>query len=525
MTLFFYLQPRRVAVVLIKDMTDLIGKQIADKYRVESLIREGSDGDLYKGLHETTDTPVILKVLPQAVSIDARWSRRFVEEARAASTVSHPNVLRVTDFGSDARGTTYAVYNDSETTTLRDLMTGEPMGQSRALGIARQIAAGLAAAHERNVVHASLNPTNVFVSTGEDGADAVKVYGLGADPMSVARDADPRYLAPEQCNAYPAADARSDVFSLGVILFEMLSGTVPYDGKTPADVLAKMHDEPPAPLSAFQRDLHSELEPIILTALAIDPEKRYQSVAAFAEDLDMVAGSSAATAPKRNAWQTAAVAGIAILILGGALIWATWTRRTDPTAQLVADPGSLPVQPIGPATGAQEESLARLPEMTEAEIMAAANSNMIAPNAGDMLPGGDGYNPWAGGGAPPVGAPPQQYIPPGGQMIDPSTGGSQFMPPDAGGTVLYTMDGAGRCFRVPDMQPMTCPPGAPGTKPQPTPRTPANTNANTSAPANTAPAATPRPLATPPANRPPASNTRPAANRTPTQDESGKDTI
>src|SRR5207237_1216672 len=118
-------------------------------------------------------------------------------------------------------------------------------------------------------------------------------------------------------------------------------------------------------------------------------------------------------------------------VLATALIYATYTRRTDPTAKLESDPGSLPVQPIGPATGAQEESLAKLPEMTEAEIMAAQNTNAIAPNPADSLPGGDGYNAWATGGTPPSGAPPAQYVPPGGQTMTVNPGGgSQFMPSD-----------------------------------------------------------------------------------------------
>ncbi len=506
-------------------MSDLIGKLVADKYRVERLFREEESGDLFVGRHEILDKPVTLQILPQALSIDQRWAKRFIDAARQASAVVHPNVLELSDFGSDSRGVTYAVFEPTGEFTLDLELSGEPLSQSSALAIGRQIADAVAAAHEKKVLHCHLEPKRVFLEGDKADPQRVKVYGFGTDRMTVARDADPRHLAPEQLNAFPAADERSDVYSIGLIIYEMLTGVVPFDGKTAGEVLDKINAEPPPPMSAFQRDLHPDLEPIILTAMAVNPEKRYQSVAALAEDLRMVAGAPASVAAaagegkKHNVWQTAFIALVGIILLATALIYATYTRRTDPTAQLQADPASLPVQPIGPATGAQEESLAKLPEMTEAEIMAAQNTNTLSLNPADTLPGGDGYNAWASGGTPPSGAPLTQYTPPGGQTvtINPN-GGSQFMPPE-NGTVLYTKDPSGRCLRIPSYEPFPCPPDSavikPTPKPEGTPKTPAG-NANSSA-ANTSPASTPKPMATPPprtspgANRP--ANSRPATNK------------
>lgn len=204
---------------------------------------------------------------------------------------------------------------------------------------------------------------------------------------------------------------------------------------------------------------------------------------AFAEDLELLSGGvpvqqKAAAAPKRNIWQTAFIVLAGISLLAVALIYATSTKKTDPTTQLQADAGSLPVQPIGPATGAQEESLAKLPAMTDAEIMAVQNSNTALPP--DSLPGGDGYNAWANGGAPPIGAPPQQYVPPGGQYytLDPNNPGSQFMPPDSGVILV----------------PVPANTSTTTAKPSPTPKT---QSANTTQP-TPAPATTPKPMATPP---------------------------
>ncbi len=468
---------------------EVIGKLVADKYRVEGLISERESGDLYFGRNEMLDRPVAIRVLSPALAIDGRWVKTFINEARAASAVTHPNILNITDFGTDVRGLTYAVYEEVEGKPLSEILSGELLDEKRAIAIASQAASAVSAAHEKKIVHGKLDPRNVYVSDTDGGSDTVKIIGFGSDPLNVPRDAAARYLAPEQCTAFPAADERSDVYSLGVLLYEMLSGVVPYDASTPADVLAKQNEEPPAPLSAFRRDLHADIEPIVLTAIATDPERRYQTVKAFAEDLDLLLASlenkvaqAASAGAGRKVWQTAFVVLAGISLLAAALIYATSVRQTDPTEQLqAADLGSLPVQPIGPATGAQEESLASMPALTDAEIMSSAAMQQMQSD----LPGGDGYNAWANGGVPPPGAPlnsqapPLGYVAPGGQVytIDPNTG-SQFMPPD-GGVILIPV------------------PVNTNTAPNPTasPKSPA---ANAAATPNPETGASPKPLATPP---------------------------
>lgn len=509
-------------------MNEVLGSLVADKYRVDSLIREDGSGDLYSGVHEVLGRPVILKILPLAVAVDQRWVKRFVADARAASTLADRHILNITDFGTDARGISYAVFETVDGKTLRDAMDAEPqMDEGRALNIARQIAAALSAAHAKDVVHGSLAPSNVFIDSG----DAVKVYGFGSDPLNVAYGSDVRYLAPEQCTPYPAADNRSDVYSLAALLYEMLGGSRPFEGTTPAEVNAKQNSEPPPPLSAFRRDLHPDLEAIVLSAMAVDPERRYQDVTAFAEDLatlssnlglpveNTAAAAAAAGQPvKRNFWQTAAFVSLGIAIFAAALIYATSVRQTDPTQALQVDAASLPVQPIGPATGAQEETLAKMAPLTEAEIMANSGA--------DMLPGGDGYNAWANGGFPQPGAPlagsvpgmpsgnpnapPLGYVPPGGtQMYNvDGSGGSQFMQDNPGGVeiVNYTIDQTtGQCIKLPSGEAFPCPGSKPPVKAAPTPKAPAaNTATGTDTETKPPAANTDKSFIAPPGTRKPA---------------------
>src|SRR6476469_7267474 len=133
---------------------ELVGKTVADKYRVESFIREGELGDLFTARHEIRDSEVLISILPQAISIDARWVKRFIDEARRASAAAHANILNITDFGTDAQGLTYAVYEPINGRTIAEILSEtDTLDQDRAIDIARQVASGIGAAHEKNLVH------------------------------------------------------------------------------------------------------------------------------------------------------------------------------------------------------------------------------------------------------------------------------------------------------------------------------------------------------------------------------------
>jgi hypothetical protein len=488
---------------------ELIGKLIAEKYRIDGLVRESDAGDLYNAHHDITGEPLLLSLLPRALAVDERWTRRFIDSARSTAAVTDENVLRLTDFGTDRSSAAYAVYEKPAGKTLADVIaTDAPFDEARSLSVARQVASAVAAFHERGVIHGRLDPQQIYVDT--DNGDAVRVFGFGGDRVERFRGADPRYLAPEQLGEFHTASERSDVYSIGVILYQMLSGSLPYAGSTAAEIRTSIAGDGPAALTVFRRDLRPDVEPIVLTALSIDPELRYKNAAAFAEDLAILSGSSrsntaaAGAAPKRDIWKTAFVVLAGTILLASGLIYATYIKGTDPTKELVADEGSLPVQPIGPATGAQEESLAKMPALTDAELLAATTATMELPPG--TLPGGDGYNPWASGSMPPPGAPPPgapfpQYVAPPGQIVtvDPA-GGSQFMP-NEGGVILVPVpvpaNNAPRAGATPRPTPADDEPDQPETTATPAPRT----------------GPTPRPLATPPPKNPAPAANRPSTRR------------
>jgi len=269
--------------------------------------------------------------------------------------------------------------------------------------------------------------------------------------------------------------------------------------------MLKHTEEAPPPLSSFRSDLPPSIEPVILQALAKDPDLRYQTADEFGDDLTRVASNqpalaaAAAAGSANNIWKTAFIVLAGISVLSLFLIYATSSKQTNPTTVLQPDANGQPVQPLNPATGAEEQNLSAMPE-----IISNSNSANAMPGT---VPGGDSYNPWATG-APPAGAPPQTYIGPGGTTVNIPPGQSPFMQDMPAGCTM-TPSGLLLCPVTPTPTP----------KQSPTPKPPA-ANANTSAPANPevkptaapakTPAKTPAPVpARSPATKPPATTGEP----------------
>lgn len=472
------------------------GKIIAGKYRIDAFIAASGFGELYRGENMLLDKPVSISIFAG----DPKDSQLYFAESKAAAKVSHANVLNLTDFGT-SDGVSYAVYEAASGELLSAAIEREAqLPVEMAADIAKQIAAGLSAAHEKGIVHGNLNTGNVLAFSTDIGDPAVKVFGFDtANSLNDTRAAgDPKrfsYLAPEQCSGSDVSDARGDVYSLGVVLFEMLAGVPPFTGETPTEVMMHHIDDAPPPLSAFRQDLPAAIEPVILKALAKDPNARYQTAAEFSAELNNATSAGPMPAAVRessnNIWKTAFVVLVGVSLLTFALIYITSVKQTDPTT-VQSDANGMPVQPINPATGIEEQNLSNLPP----DYSSLGTNTNSATGMPEAYPGGDGYNPWANGGVPPAGAP---AIPPGGQVIQVPQGQSPFMTdPNC------IMQPSGILLCPVPVTPTPMPKATP--TPKPTPAANANTGTApvvtpTPRPATT-PAKTPAPARTPAANKP-----------------------
>src|SRR5215468_9969869 len=276
------------------------------RYEIRSKVGEGGMGEVYQGRDTQLGRDVAVKILPTNVSTDSDRLRRFEQEACAASALNHPNILVVHDIGTHD-GTTYVVSELLEGETLRKRISGTPLAQRRAIDYALQIANGLAAAHEKGIVHRDLKPDNIFVTN--DGR--VKILDFGhakltqpdgnqsqTDVPTRRVDTDPGvvmgtvgYMSPEQLKGRPV-DQRSDIFSFGAILYEMLSGRRAFHGESAAETMSAVLKEDPPELSDTNKTVSPGLERLVNHCLEKNPEGRFHSARDVAFALEALSGSA-----------------------------------------------------------------------------------------------------------------------------------------------------------------------------------------------------------------------------------------
>lgn len=283
-------------------MTNLQG-QIDGKYEILAKIREGGMGAVYKVRHLLLDEIRVVKVIHPRLDEDAEARTRFLREARAASRLRHPNIAQLFDFMIDPAGDQFLVLEYIDGLTLRDLLRRHgPPTVSLGLEIARQSLAALGYLHRRGFVHRDIAPDNLMLTRGPDGGPLVKLIDLGiakgprpSDPGLTASGiflGKPRYAAPEALEGHDV-DARADLYSFGVVLYELLTGQRPFEGTTPHELMVAHLRQPPRPFSETDPEgrLPPPLRQAVLATLAKSPAERVSSAEDLARRLDAVVPS------------------------------------------------------------------------------------------------------------------------------------------------------------------------------------------------------------------------------------------
>ena len=282
----------------------LVGQTLDQKYRLDARLGQGGMGTVYRATHLLIERPVAIKILNSRFVEDEEAQERFRREARAAGRLQHTNAVAVTDFGRTGEGVAYLVMELLEGRSLREVLAQEaPFAPSRAVALMLQIAAAVEAAHEAGVIHRDLKPGNIFLVESKHAPPLIKVldFGIAKLAADASEEAEthgltqtgvmigtPRYMSPEQCDGVRLSPA-ADVYSLGVLLYEMLAGVTPFNGTTPLAVALQHSSKQPPPLRDWSPTLPPELDRVVMHALEKKPTERPPDAGAFRRELSEVA--------------------------------------------------------------------------------------------------------------------------------------------------------------------------------------------------------------------------------------------
>ena len=340
------------------DQASRVGQQVGD-HRLVRFIGAGGMGEVYEAEHTTFGTRQAIKFLRRDLARRLDLVARFEREARIAANLQSQHIIKVRDFRLGNDGMPYMVMDLAEGRSLAHILAEQGrLTLGRAVDLAHQVCVGLCVAHAAQIVHRDLKPDNLYVGPGDDGTDLLKILDFGIAKQLGAGDLGPttatgtnlgtaHYMSPEQAQgARRAIDHRTDIYSLGVVLYEMLAGRKPYEGESYNELLIRIVTQSPVPLDAFNPDLPPELVSLVHRAMAREPADRFRTALEFADALARL---------RRE--------GIQSIGLGLALQPATPPRSSD-SATLASGPGSRPpapghATPLGGQRGGNPSSTAK----------------------------------------------------------------------------------------------------------------------------------------------------------------------
>lgn len=385
----------------MRPATELVGTTLDGKLRIERIIASGAAGDVFEAHHLGLGTQVAVKVLRPGggETADIR-RRRFLREARVAARLRSPYVVRVFDVVEGDGGLTYIVMELLHGETLAErVQRGGRLPVRDAIQFARQAAYALAEMHDAGIVHRDVKPSNLFLEREHDGASRVKLldFGVAALRQPLAPDESsitfseafigtPRYMAPEQVRSSKSVDARADVWALAVTLYELLTGSAPFDGLTVIAVLNQIERGSAPPLEHLRPEVPDTLVALLRRCMSRDPEERPANGRAFGEALELLLQSDAprlAGAParagssrRRIALVAASTIAVTLLILlgirspGGAHPTAAGEIAAEPAPSAALVPAPIPVASSDPAPPAATAQPAPLPASTRVDASA-----------------------------------------------------------------------------------------------------------------------------------------------------------
>jgi len=339
-------------------------------YKLQTLLGRGGMGEVHLALDTRLNRKVAVKLLPAEFTQDAERLRRFKQEARAASALNHPNVVTIYDIG-EAASMRYLVMEYVEGETLRRRMADAPqqrMKPAEAIELAAQVAEALSAAHEAGITHRDIKPENVMIR--RDGIVKVLDFGLARLTAPAGAPVDSQapteakldtasgvvmgtasYMSPEQARGLKV-DQRTDIFSLGVMLYEMLGGRRPFEGVTMSDVIAAILTRDPEPLGRYNKEIEPGLEQVVLKCLAKEPEKRFQTAGELVAALKTATKRTTAD-EWRSAFKSRSVWVVSALVVLLIAAFAYW--KLQPTSPPEKQIRSLAVLPLENLSGDQSQ--------------------------------------------------------------------------------------------------------------------------------------------------------------------------